>query len=194
MEKRKIIACSLIVMMLASCGGMSHSIRKDEVTYPELEKMGLSLDRYEKKELSISKDDETKIAELLGHPLKYYPESLTYYREIRHHYGEIGDIVPLYQATPYGRLSILVRIRWNAIDKIIVVENVTKEGTTVVNDVFLSQFHGKTASSSYKVVETPQDLLAVRNNIRPIYGEPLISREIAGRLQEVMAIHEVDRF
>ena len=49
MEKRKIIACSLIVMMLASCGGMSHSIRKDEVTYPELEKMGLSLDRYEKK-------------------------------------------------------------------------------------------------------------------------------------------------
>ncbi len=194
MEKRKIIACSLLVMMLASCNGMSHSIRKDEVTYPELEKMGLSLDRYEIRELSISKDDEAKIATLLGHPLKYYPENLTYYREIRHHYGEMGDIVPLYQETPYGRLIILVRIRWNSINKIIVVENVTKEGKPVVNDIFLSQFHGKTASSSYKVVETPQDLLALRNNIRPIAGEPMISREIAGRLQEVMAIHEVDRF
>ena len=163
-----IIVSSLLVMILASCAGMFHPPCKDEIARSELKKMGLTLDHYEKRELTLTQDDKAKIQALLGHPLKYYPEGLTYYREIRHHYGEIGDIVPLYQETPYGRSVILVRIRWNSIDKIIVVENVTKEGKPVVNDIFLSQFHGKTASSSYKVVKTPQDLLTARTNIKPI--------------------------
>jgi hypothetical protein len=189
-----IIVSSLLVMMLASCAGMFHSTSKDEIARSELKKMGSSLDHYEQRELSLTQNDKAKIQALLGHPLKYYPKGLRYYREIRHHYGEIGDIVPLYQETPYGRLVILVRIWWNSIDKIIVVENVTKEGKPVVNDIFLSQFHDKTASSSYKVVKTPQDLLTARTNIKPIAGEPAISQEIAGRLQEVMAIHAMDRF
>ena len=189
-----IIGCSLLVMALVSCAGMFHPPSKDEVAYTELKEMGSGIDHYEKRELTITQDDKAKIQVLLGRPLKYYPKSLTYYREIRHHYGEIGDIVPLYQETLYGRLVILVRIWWNSIDKIAVAENVSKEGKPVVNDIFLSQFKGKTVSSSYKLVENRQDLLTAQDDIRPLAGEPAISREIAGRLQELMAIHAVDRF
>ena len=190
-----IIAYSFLVIAPASCAGMFHPNCKDEVSNSELKKMGFSLDRYEKRELLLTQDDKAKIQELLGHPLTYYPKGwLTYYREIRRHHGEIGDIVPLYLETLYGKLVILVRINWDSIDKIVVVENIAKETKPVVNDAFLAQFLGKTASSSYKMVKTPQDLLTARENIRPIAGELAISQEIAEHLQELMVIHAVDKF
>lgn len=187
-----IILCSLLVMMLASCTGMFHRTFKEDIPQSELKRMGFSLDRYRQSEVLLTEDDKAKIQKLLGHPLKYYPKGLGYYSEIRH--GEIGDIVPVRLETPYGRLVILVRIRLDSIDKIIVAQNITKDGRPVVNDLFLSQFLGRTVSSSYKVVKTPQDLLAAPNLIRPITGEPAISQEIADRLQELMAINSVDRF
>lgn len=189
-----IIGCSLLVMVLGCCAGTFHPPYKNEIARSELMKMGSGVVHFEQRELTLTQDDKVKLQALLGHPPKYYPKSLTYYREIRHHYGEIGDIVPLYQETPYGRLVILVRIWWHAIDKIVVVENVTKEGKPIVNDTFLSQFVGRTATSSYKTIKDPQDLLGARTNIKPIAGEPEISREIADRLQEIIAIHAVDNF
>ena len=189
---RIIIVGSLIVMMLASCAGMSHRTFKQDIPQSELEMMGFGLDRYRQSEVRLAKDDKAKIQKLLGHPLKYYPKGLGYYREIRH--GEIGDIVPLSLETPYGRLVILVRIQLDSVDKIMTAQNVTKDGKPVVTDLFLSQFLGKTASSAYNVVKTPQDLVAAPNPTRPITGEPVISQEIADRLQEIMAIHAVDNF
>jgi hypothetical protein len=187
-----IMGCSLLVMMLASCSGMFHRTFEEDVPRSELKRMGFSLDHYRPSEVLLTEDDKAKIQKLLGHPLKYYPKGLGYYREIRH--GEIGDIVPIRFQTPYGRLVILVRIRWDSIDKIIAAQDVAKAGEPLVNDLFLSQFLGRTATSSYKVVKTPQDLLAAPNPIRPITGEPAISQEIADRLQEIMAIHAVDNF
>lgn len=187
-----IMGCSLLVMMLASCAGMFHRTFEEDVPRSELKRMGFSLDHYRPREVLLTEDDKAKIQELLGHPLKYYPKGLGYYREIRH--GEIGDIVPVRLETPYGRLVILVRIRWDSIDKIIAAQNLAKDGAPLVNDLFLSQFLGRTATSSYKAAKTPQDLLAAPKPIRPITGEPAISQEIADRLQEIMAIHAVDNF
>jgi hypothetical protein len=187
-----IIVGSLFVMMQASCAGMFHWTFQEDIPQSELKRMGFSLDHYRPSEVLLTEDDKAKIQELLGHPLKYYPKGLGYYREIRH--GEIGDIVPVRLETPYGKLVILVRIRLDSIDKIIVAQNITKDGRPVVNDLFLSQFLGRTATISFKVVKTPQDLLAAPNPIRPITGEPAISQEIADRLQEVMAINSVKRF
>jgi flagellar basal body-associated protein FliL len=189
-----IIVFSLLVMMLASCAEMFHSTTKDEIAYGELKKMGWTLDYYEQREFVLTKDDKVKIQKLLGRPLKYYTENFRYYSEIRRHHGEIGDIIPLYQQTPYGRLVMLVRIGWYSINKIAVVENVVKKTKPIVNDIFLDQFFGKTVSSSFKLVKTAQDLLAAQDNIKPIAGEPAISQEIADRLHELLAINAVDRF
>lgn len=189
-----IIGCSLLVMMLASCAGMFHRTFKEDIPDSELKRMGFSLDRYEEAEVVLTQEDKAKVQASLGHPLEYYPKGLAYYREIKRHYGEIGDIVPLRQETPYGKLLMLVRIKWDSIDKIIVIENVAKEGKPLVNDVFLSQFLGRTAGSSYEVVIPSQGLLTAQDNITPIVGEPAVSQEIAGRLHELMAIHAVDRF
>lgn len=188
------IVCSLLVMMLASCAEMFHSTTKDEIAYSELKEMGWTLDHYEQREFTLTQDDKASIQKLLGRPLKYYTKNFRYYSEIRRHHGEIGDIIPLYQQTPYGRLVMLVRIRWDSIDKIAVVENVVKETKPIVNDIFLTQFLGKTANSSFKLVKTPQDLLAAQDNIKPIAGEPAISQEIADRIQELLTINAVDRF
>ena len=192
--KRVIIVFLLIVMMPASCAEMSHSTNKDEIAYGELKQMGWTLDYYEQREFVLTQDDKAKIQKLLGRPLKYYTKNFRYYTEIRRHHGKIGDIIPIYQQTPYGRLVILVRIGWYSINKIAVVENVTKETKPIVNDIFLDQFFGKTVSSSFRVVKTPQDLLTAKDNIKPIAGEPAISQEIADRLQELLAINSVDRF
>jgi len=192
--KRVIIVFSLLVMMPAGCAEMSHSTNKDEIAYGELKQMGWTLDYYEQREFVLTQDDKAKIQKLLGRPLKYYTKNFRYYTEIRRHHGKIGDIIPIYQQTPYGRLVILVRIGWYSINKIAVVENVTKETKPIVNDIFLDQFFGKTVSSSFRVVKTPQDLLTAKDNINPIAGEPAISQEIADRLQELLAINSVDRF
>jgi hypothetical protein len=181
-------------MMLASCAGMFHSTTKDEIAYSELKEMGWTSDHYEQREFTLTQDDKPKIQKLLGRPLKYYTKNFRYYDEIRRHHGEIGDIIPLYQQTPYGRLVMLVRIGWYSINKIAVVENVVKETKPIVNDIFLDQFFGKTVSSSFRVVKTPQDLLTAKDNIKPIAGESVISQEIADRLQELLAINSVDRF
>jgi hypothetical protein len=188
------IVCSLLVMMLASCSEMFHSATKDDIVYGELKKMGWTLDYYEQKEFVLTQDKKEKIQKLLGRPLQYYTKNFRYYTEIRRHHGKIGDIIPLYQQTPYGRLVMLVRIGWYSINKIAVVENIVKETKPIVNDIFLDQFFGKTVSSSFKLVKTPQDLLTAQDNIKPIAGEPAISQEIADRLQELMAINAVDRF
>ena len=192
--KRVIIVFLLIVMMPASCAEMSHSTTKDEIAYGELKQMGWTLDYYEQREFVLTQDDKAKIQKLLGRPLKYYTKNFRYYTEIRRHHGKIGDIIPIYQQTPYGRLVILVRIGWYSINKIAVVENVTKETKPIVNDIFLDQFFGKSVSSSFRVVKTPQDRLTAKDNIKPIAGEPAISQEIADRLQELLAINSVDRF
>ena len=189
-----IIIFTLLVMMPASCAEISHSTTKDEIVYGELKKMGWTLDHYEQREFVLTKDDKAKIQKLLGRPLKYYTKNFRYYTEIRRHHGKIGDIIPIYQQTPYGRLVILVRIGWYSINKIAVVENVIKETKPIVNDIFLDQFFGKTVSSSFRVVKTPQDLFTAKDNIKPIVGEPGISQEIADRLQELLAINSVDRF
>ena len=189
-----IIACSLLGIMLISCSEMLRSTNKFAIAYSELRKMGWTLDHYEQRELVLTQDDKVKIRKLLGRSLKYYTKDFKYYREMRRHHGEIGDIIPLYQETPYGSLVMLVRIRWYAIDKIAVVENVFKKTKPIVNDIFLDQFFGKTVSSSFKLVKTSQDLLTAQDNIKPIAGEPAISEEIADRLQELLAIHAVDRF
>ena len=192
--KRVIIVFLLIVMMPASCAEMSHSTTKDEIAYGELKQMGWTLDYYEQREFVLTQDGKAKIQKLLGRPLKYYTKNFRYYTEIRRHHGKIGDIIPIYQQTPYGRLVILVRIGWYSINKIAVVENVTKETKPIVNDIFLDQFFGKSVSSSFRVVKTPQDRLTAKDNIKPIAGEPAISQEIADRLQELLAINSVDRF
>jgi hypothetical protein len=189
-----IIVCSLLVMMMASCAEMFHSSTKDDIANSELNKMGWTLDHYEQREFVLTNANKVKIQKMLGRPLKYYTKNFSYYSEIRRHHGEIGDIIPLYQQTPYGRLVMLVRIGWYSINKIVVVENVIKETKPIVNDIFLDQFFGKTVSSSFKLVKTSQDLLTAQDNIKPIAGEIAISQEIADRLQELLAINAVDRF
>lgn len=189
-----IVGASCLVMMLAGCAGMFHRTFHEDIPRSELQMMGWSLDRYEQAEVVLTQEDQAKVQASLGHPLEYYPKGLGYYREIKRHYGEIGDIVPLRMETPYGRLLILARIRGDRMDKVKAIENPLKEGKPLVSDVFLSQFLGRTASSSYEVVIPPQGPLTTQDGIRPIDGEPAVSQEIAGRLHELMAIHAVDRF
>ncbi len=158
--------CWLLITMLGGCGKMFQWTFKEDIPQTELKRMGFSLDRYRQSEVLLTADDKAKIQQILGHPLRYYPKGFGFYNEIRH--GEIGDIVPLKLETPYGRLIILARIKWYSIDKIIVSENVSKDGKPLVNEFFLSQFIGGTVSSSYKVA-TPPTVSSYRPEFHPAY-------------------------
>ncbi len=183
-----ILVSGLLMPLVVGCVSMKsvfshelHEIAKMDArkAYPS----AILMDHHKK----ISFEQSRSINELYGDEISQEGDLIAYYDALeRNPRRYIAKVFLVHAKSEMGQWDVIVGMRGRVADRIVVKNNIIREGKPVIPNEFLKQFIGRSLQDSWHVAEGPQDVVTLPSMIRPVAGNLRASKEMASNIRKVL--------